>query len=145
MPESSTFDGWSKERHSFVLLPGLRTTRLPLSSSCASTAEVLLLEFDDHVIWLEPSSRTRLPESLSMSTPELSSSGRSRLATQHTASLETENQMPRYLLVDFPGEKKPMVNAPLVETSVSLSVMLRPLLKVLASASAAKAPVSCRN
>ncbi|PUZ49084.1 hypothetical protein GQ55_7G297100 [Panicum hallii var. hallii] len=120
MPGCITLDGWWKECHRTVALPGLRTTRLPLSSSCASTGDVLL-EFDDHAIRPEPSSRRRLPVSPTMSTPELSLRGRSRLATQQTASLDTENQMPRYLLVDTPGEKKPMVNAPLAETSVSLS------------------------
>lgn len=123
--------------------PWLRTIRSPEFRSWASTGE-LLVEFDDHTIWPEPSSRRRLPMSLTMSTPELSLMGLSRLATQHTASRETVNQMPRYLLVDAPGEKKPMVNAPSAETSVSLSVMLRPLLNVSA-ATAVKALAESRK
>ena len=66
------------------------------------------------------------------SLPELSLRGRSRLVTQLMASGDTENQMPRYLLVDTPGEKKPRVNVPPTETSVSPSVRRRPLPSLVA-------------
>jgi hypothetical protein len=54
------------------------------------------------------------------------------LATQTTASVDPdpENQMPRYLLVDAPGEKNPRINVPSDETRVLPSVMLAPLLRV---------------
>ena len=92
------------------------------------------MELEDHaVIWpAEPCSRRRFPESVNTSLPELSLRGRSRLATQLMASGDTENQMPRYLLVDTPGEKKPRVNVPPTETSVSPSVRRRPLPSLVA-------------
>nr|TKW06791.1 hypothetical protein SEVIR_7G263700v2 [Setaria viridis] len=108
-----------------VALPLLRTTRLPEFRSWASTGDVLV-ELDDHAICLEPSSRRRLPVSLTTNAPALSLTGRSRLATQTTASVDTENQIPRYLLVEAPGEKNPIMNVPSDETSVSPSVISVP-------------------
>lgn len=92
----------------------------------------MVVELDVHMVCPDPSSRTRLPVSLSTRTPALSSSGRSRLATQQTALLDTENHIARYLLVDTPGEKKPRVKVPLAETSVTPSETLVPALKVSA-------------
>jgi hypothetical protein len=57
----------------------------------------------------------------------------SRLATHKMASVpDAVNQIPRYLLVDtvVDVEKKPRVNDPRAESSVSPSVMLPPLVRV---------------
>ena len=86
--------------------------------------------------------------SLIASTPEVSPRGRSRFATQHTASLlelATVNQMPRYLLAGTPRVKNPNVNDPLAETRVSPLVRLLPLLRMSdAACAAAKVPRKSR-
>lgn len=83
---------------------------------------------EDHTELLEPSSRTRLPDLLNTSMPEVSLRGLSRLATQQMVSGEKENHIPRYRLVGSPGgEKKPSVNEPPAETRASPPVMLPPV------------------
>jgi len=136
MPASKVFDGWSNDCHwkaALALLLCSRTTRLPDSSSCATEEAEAPVVFEDQAVWPEPSRRRRPTRLLITRTPEELFSGVSRLATHKTASVpDAVNQIPRYLLVGtvVDGEKKPRVNEPLAESSVSPSVMLPPLFSV---------------
>jgi hypothetical protein len=61
------------------------------------------------------------------------------------ASSEMENHTPRYLFFGTPAEKKPRVNDPPADTSLSPSVMLRPLVRVSEEALAARAVTARRS
>ena len=80
-------------------------------------------EFDDQIMLFVLLRRTRLPLLLMVSCPYESVSGLFLFATHITALGAVLYHIPKYLLLDFPGEKKPNSKVWPEESSVLPSVM----------------------
>ncbi|MBA0803925.1 hypothetical protein Gohar_014085 [Gossypium harknessii] len=105
-----------------MLLLSLRT-RFPVSKSRATGSCTVPDTLDDQItlfVWLK---RTRFPVSLKVKTPFRSAMGLFLFATQTTAPGLFLYHIPKYLFLDFPGEKKPSSKVSNDEISVSPSLI----------------------
>ncbi|WVZ02121.1 hypothetical protein V8G54_022927 [Vigna mungo] len=109
---------------SFVSPPFL-TTKFPESKRRVIGSFTVLLDLlgDDQTMLFVPLSSSRTPFWLSLRTPELFSRGVFRFATHTTVKGDTfVYHIPKYLLAEFRGLKKPSSVIPPADTKVSFLI-----------------------